>query len=254
MESTFTLCMIDLNTGERVDLYVEDTTDGIQPEFLGVTETGYAVLHSSQQTKTESDFPGKEWSEISDEIARSTFHQWEKIPIGGNCCESFYEYTGNIQQLLMADGLYFYDVNTKKLIRISVQDSNIDEVADFISTDGNSAYIDGKFDEWLLMSIRHYEQHPNVEYPVAIESCYAINTQTKEVKELNIKQEIAEDRTIPIMLGQSATDLLLITDSQTNNVEHYGFEYSIISKEGYLNSDVAELRKVSFIEDGSNVS
>ena len=32
------------------------------------------------------------------------------------------------------------------------------------------------------------------------------------------------------------------------------FEYSIISKEGYLNSDVAELRKVSFIEDGSNVS
>ena len=184
LESTFTLCMIDLNTGERVDLYVEDTTDGIQPEFLGVTETGYAVLHSSQQTKTESDFPGKEWSEISDEIARSTFHQWEKIPIGGNCCESFYEYTGNIQQLLMADGLYFYDVNTKKLIRISVQDSNIDEVADFISTDGNSAYIDGKFDEWLLMSIRHYEQHPNVEYPVAIESCYAINTQTKEVKEL----------------------------------------------------------------------
>ena len=246
--------MIDLNTGERVDLYVEDTTDGIQPEFLGVTETGYAVLHSSQQTKTESDFPGKEWSEISDEIARSTFHQWEKISIGGNCCESFYEYTGNIQQLLMADGLYFYDVNTKKLIRISVQDSNIDEVADFISTDGNSAYIDGKFDEWLLMSIRHYEQHPNVEYPVAIESCYAINTQTKEVKELNIKQEIAEDRTIPIMLGQSATDLLLITDSQTDNVEHYGFEYSIISKEGYLNSDVAELRKVSFIEDGSNVS
>ena len=154
----------------------------------------------------------------------------------------------------MADGLYFYDVDTKKLIRISVQDSNIDEVADFISTDGNSAYIDGKFDEWLLMSIRHYEQHPNVEYPVAIESCYAINTQTKEVKELNIKQEIAEDRTIPIMLGQSATDLLLITDSQTNNVEHYGFEYSIISKEEYLNSDVAELRKVSFIEDGSNVS
>ena len=59
LESTFTLCMIDLNTGERVDLYVEDTTDGIQPEFLGVTETGYAVLHSSQQTKTESDFPGK---------------------------------------------------------------------------------------------------------------------------------------------------------------------------------------------------
>ena len=104
------------------------------------------------------------------------------------------------------------------------------------------------------MSIRHYEQHPNVEYPVAIESCYAINTQTKEVKELNIKQEIAEDRTIPIMLGQSATNLLLITDSQTDNVEHYGFEYSIISKEGYLNSDVAELRKVSFIEDGSNVS
>lgn len=254
LESTFTLCMIDLNTGERVDLYVEDTTDGIQPEFLGVTETGYAVLHSSQQTKTESDFPGKEWSEISDEIARSTFHQWEKIPIGGNCCESFYEYTGNIQQLLMADWLYFYDVDTKKLIRISVQDSNIDEVADFISTDGNSAYIDGKFDEWLLMSIRHYEQHPNVEYPVAIENCYAINTQTKEVKELNIKQEIAEDRTIPIMLGQSATDLLLITDSQTDNVEHYGFEYSIISKEGYLNSDVAELRKVSFIEDGSNVS
>lgn len=254
LESTFTLCMIDLNTGERVDLYVVDTTDGIQPEFLGVTETGYAVLHSSQQTKTESDFPGKEWSEISDEIARSTFHQWEKIPIGGNCCESFYEYTGNIQQLLMADGLYFYDVDTKKLIRISVQDSNIDEVADFISTDGNSAYIDGKFDEWLLMSIRHYEQYPNVEYPVAIESCYAINTQTKEVKELNIKQEIAEDRTIPIMLGQSATDLLLITDSQTDNVEHYGFEYSIISKEGYLNSDVAELRKVSFIEDGSNVS
>lgn len=40
LESTFTLCMIDLNTGERVDLYVEDTTDGIQPEFLGVTETG----------------------------------------------------------------------------------------------------------------------------------------------------------------------------------------------------------------------
>lgn len=39
LESTFTLCMIDLNTGERVDLYVEDTTDGIQPEFLGVTET-----------------------------------------------------------------------------------------------------------------------------------------------------------------------------------------------------------------------
>ena len=31
-------------------------------------------------------------------------------------------------------------------------------------------------------------------------------------------------------------------------------KYSIISKEGYLNSDVAELRKVSFIEDGSNVS
>ena len=76
----------------------------------------------------------------------------------------------------------------------------------------------------------------------------------KRGKELNIKQEIAEDRTIPIMLGQSATDLLLITDSQTDNVEHYGFEYSIISKEGYLNSDVAELRKVSFIEDGSNVS
>ena len=56
------------------------------------------------------------------------------------------------------------------------------------------------------------------------------------------------------MLGQSATDLLLITDSQTKNEEHYGFEDSIISKEGYLNSDVAELRKVSFIEDGSNVS
>lgn len=89
LESTFTLCMIDLNTGERVDLYVEDTTDGIQPEFLGVTETGYAVLHSSQQTKTESDFPGKEWSEISDEIDRSTFHQWEKFRLAETVANLF---------------------------------------------------------------------------------------------------------------------------------------------------------------------
>ena len=52
-------------------------------------------------------------------------------------------------------------------------------------------------------------------------------------------------------LAQNDTDMLLVTKSETDNYIHYGFEYSVISKEDYLNSNIAGLRRVTFIEEQS---
>ena len=49
------------------------------------------------------------------------------------------------------------------------------------------------------------------------------------------------------MLGKTSSDVLLITDSEVlENNYHYGFVYSLISQEDYLNSNADALKPIQF--------
>ena len=83
---------------------------------------------------------------------------------------------------------------------------------------------------------------------MANDCCYAVNVQTGELRELTIRQEVGADRRMATMLGQTAADVLLITDSDVpETAAHYGYRYSLISREDYLSSNADALRPVSFL-------
>ena len=49
------------------------------------------------------------------------------------------------------------------------------------------------------------------------------------------------------MLGKTENDVLLITDSEVQETAyHYGYIYSLISQEDYLNSNAAALKPIRF--------
>lgn len=248
-EATFRLVEIDLNTGARTDFYEQSVQVGMEPIFMGVTDSGYCILSQFTETKSPSDFPDQEWNEISAEIARSRVYTWTAIPVGYNEAEQFFTYNGRIENYLAADGLYIYDQDAREVLHVSVPDAQQTHIATLPDENATSAYIDGRMDEWLLLSVRRYEQVENIEYNVAVDVCYAVNTETGEIVKLDITQQVAADQRMALMLAQTDSEILLVTDSETSNYPHYGMEYSVIGKEDYLHSNASALRRVQFIEN-----
>ena len=210
--ATLKLVLIDLETGARTDFYEQPVQiGGTEPTFLGVTENGYCVLREQFTARSEADFPGQEWADIVEEIERSTQYTCTMIPVGSAQPAGTFTYSGRVYDLLCEDGLYYLDCDTRKVTRISLPDGTATELAALPDAGAQSAYLDGKLGDWLLLSQRYYETRPDVSYPVANDCCYAVNVQTGELRELTIRQEVGADRRMATMLGQTAADVLLIT-------------------------------------------
>lgn len=246
--AVFKLVMVDLNTGERTDFYERSLASGTEPVFMGVTENGYCVLRDLFIGKSEDDFPNQEWADIRDEIERSYQYTCTVIPVGSSQPAGTFLYSGRIYDLLADDGLYYLDRDTRILNRVSVPDGTVTALTTLPDDNAESGYLDGKMDDWFLLSQRYYEEQAGVSYPVAMDCCYAVNTQTGEVKSLSIRQDVAQDRRMCTMLAQNGTDVLLITDSENFSGNAFGFEYSLISKDAYLTSDTSALRKIQFLQ------
>ena len=247
--ATLKLVLIDLETGARTDFYEQPVEiGGTEPTFLGVTDNGYCVLREQFTAKSEADFPGQEWSDVVEEIQRSTQYTCTMIPVGSAQPAGTFSYSGRVYDLLCGDGLYYLDCDTRKVTRISLPDATAAELATLPDVGAQSAYLDGKLGDWFLLSQRYYETRSDVSYPVANDCCYAVNVQTGELRELTIRQEVGADRRMATMLGQTAADVLLITDSDVpETAAHYGYRYSLISREDYLSSNADALRPVSFL-------
>lgn len=246
--ATLKLVLIDLNTGERTDFYERAVQiGGTEPVFMGVTDNGYCVLREQYTAKSEADFPGQEWADIADEIARSTTYTCTMIPVGGSQPAGTFSYSGKLYDLVCDDGLYYFDCDSRKVTRISVPDGTATELATLPDEGAVSAYLDGKMGDWFLLSQRYYENREDVSYPVANDCCYAVNVKTGELRPLEIRQEVSADRRMATMLGKTSNDVLLITDSEVpENNYHYGFVYSLISQEDYLNSNADALKPIQF--------
>lgn len=247
--ATLKLVLIDLETGERTDFYEQPVQiGGTEPAFLGVTADGYCVLREQSAGKSEEDFPGQEWADIVDEIERSTRYTCTVIPVGRPQPVGTFTYSGRIYDLLCDDGLYYLDCDTRKVMRMSLPDGIAAELATLPDEGATSAYLDGKLGDWFLLSQRYYETRSDVSYPAANDCCYAVNVGTGELRELTIRQEVGADRRMATMLGSTAEDVLLITDSDVpETATHYGYRYSLISREDYLSSNAGALRPVSFL-------
>lgn len=247
--ATLKLVLIDLETGGRTDFYEQPVQiGGTEPTFLGVTENGYCVLREQFTARSEADFPGQDWADIAEEIERSTQYTCTMIPVGGAQAAGTFPYSGRVYDLLCDDGLYYLDCDTRKVTRVSLPDGTATELATLPDVGATSAYLDGKLGDWFLLSQRYYETRDDVSYPVANDCCYAVNVQTGELRELTIRQEVGADRRMATMLGQTAADVLLITDSDVpETAAHYGYRYSLISREDYLNSNADALRPVTFL-------
>ena len=214
---------------------------------MGVTENGYCVLREQYTAKSEADFPGQEWADIADEIARSTTYTCTMVPVGGAQPVGTFTYSGKLYDLVCDDGLYYFDCDSRKVMRVSIPDGTEIELATLPDEGAVSAYLDGKMGDWFLLSQRYYENQPGVSYPVAIDCCYAVNVQTGELRPLTIRQEVSADRRMATMLGKTENDVLLITDSEVQETAyHYGYIYSLISQEDYLNSNAAALKPIQF--------
>ena len=246
----YKLVMVDLTTGERTDFYQQSTDASTQPLFMGVTESGYCILASSRDTLSEADFPDKDWDEISGEVKAARENSWDIVPVGSDQRVTAASYTGAIEQMMGPDGIYFYDPATEQLCRVSFPDGQITTLATLPGTGTMAPYLDCKMDDWLLLSFRTAVER-ETQRILTTDTCYAVNTVSGEVRELSIRQEIGDSREMAWTLAQNDTDMLLVTKSETDNYIHYGYEYSVISKEDYLNSNAAGLRKVTFIEEQS---
>lgn len=246
--ATLKLVLIDLNTGERTDFYERAVQiGGTEPLFMGVTDSGYCVLREQYTTKSEEDFPGQEWEDIADEIERSTTYTCTMIPVGGSEPVGTFTYSGRIYDLLCDDGLYYFDCDSRKVMRVSIPDGTATELATLPDEGATSAYLDGKMGDWFLLSQRYYENREDVSYPVANDCCYAVNVKTGELRPLEIRQEVSADRRMTTMLGKTSNEVLLITDSEVpETATHYGFVYSLISQEDYLNSNADALKPIQF--------
>ena len=62
------LVSVNLDTGERSSFYT--VPEGMSPQFLGMTESGYCILYTVQETLSDEDFPDTEWSENRDKILK----------------------------------------------------------------------------------------------------------------------------------------------------------------------------------------
>lgn len=247
--ATLKLVLIDLETGERTDFYERPVqVGGTEPVFLGVTENGYCLLREQSAARSEEDFPGQEWSDIVEDIQRSTRYTCTAIPVGSARPAGSFSYSGRIYDLLCSDGLYYFDCDTRQVMRISVPDGQTEELAVLPDVGAESAYLDGKLGDWFLLSQRYYETRAEVSYPAANDCCYALNVETGELRELTIRQEVGADRRMATMLAQTADNVLLITDSDVpETAYHYGYLYSLISREDYLNSNADALQPVAFL-------
>lgn len=246
--ATLKLILIDLNTGDRTDFYERAVQiGGTEPLFMGVTDNGYCVLREQYTAKSDTDFPGQEWKDIADEIARSTTYTCTMIPVGGSQPAGTFTYSGKLYDLVCDDGLYYFDCDSRKVVRVSIPDGTATELATLPDEGTVSAYLDGKMGDWFLLSQRYYERRPDVSYSIANDCCYAVNTKTGELRPLKIRQEVSADRRMATMLGKTSSDVLLITDSEVlENNYHYGFVYSLISQEDYLNSNADALKPIQF--------
>ena len=157
--ATLKLVLIDLDTGERSDFYERAVQiGGTEPVFMGVTENGYCVLREQYTEKSEADFPGQEWADIADEVERSTQYTCTIIPVGGAQPVGTLTYSGRIYDLLCDDGLYYFDCDSRKVMRLSLPDGTATELATLPDEGAVSAYLDGKMGDWFLLSQRYYER------------------------------------------------------------------------------------------------
>lgn len=87
-----TLVSVNLDTGERSDFY--PIPQGQNVQFAGVTENGYCVLYSVQETLSEEDFQGEDWGESSAVMDSGKVYTWSVVPVGGSRQETVCQRSG----------------------------------------------------------------------------------------------------------------------------------------------------------------
>ena len=158
------LVSVNLDTGERSSFYT--VPEGMSPQFLGMTESGYCILYTVQETLSDEDFPDTEWSENRDKILSSRVHHWTAVPLGGGRGREIFQAAGDLQCMVADDGIYVFNVNTQELRRVTVPDGREETVAALPPQENwqpYSAVFDRKVGDWLLFSVSYYTDEINEE-------------------------------------------------------------------------------------------
>ena len=133
-----TLVSVNLDTGERSDFY--PIPQGQNVQFAGVTENGYCVLYSVQETLSEKDFQGEDWGEtLRRDGQRQSIHLVGGA-VGGSRQETVCQRSGDLQFLVADDGLYTFDCNTGELYYISLPDGTEKLLATVAQGEGQEPY------------------------------------------------------------------------------------------------------------------
>lgn len=244
------LVSVNLDTGERSSFYT--VPEGMSPQFLGVTESGYCILYTVQETLPDEDFPDTEWSENRDKILSSRVHHWTAVPLGGSRGREIFQAAGDLQCMVADDGIYVFNVNTQELRRVTVPDGREETVAALPPQENwqpYSAVFDRKVGDWLLFSVSYYTDEINEETgnPHATDLSYAVNTVTGEQRQLQIQYDYYGSSRACTVLARTDTDLFLLTSNHGGDQMHYGFQYGIIPIQDYLDSNAAALRQVTVL-------
>ena len=244
------LVSVNLDTGERSSFYT--VPEGMSPQFLGMTESGYCILYTVQETLPDEDFPDTEWSENRDKILSSRVHHWTAVPLGGGRGREIFQAAGDLQCMVADDGIYVFNVNTQELRRVTVPDGREETVAALPPQENwqpYSAVFDRKVGDWLLFSVSYYTDEINEETgnPHATDLSYAVNTVTGEQRQLQIQYDYYGSSRACTVLARTDTDLFLLTSNYGGDQMHYGFQYGIIPIQDYLDSNAAALRQVTVL-------
>lgn len=247
--ATFKLVSIDLDTGARTDFYTCPVQlNGTEPAFLGVTENGCCVLRQKIQTKSEADFPGQDWADIHEEIERSAQYTCTVVPVGSSQPVGTVTYSGRVYDLLTEAGLFYLDLDTRTLTRITLPNGLATELSTLPDVGATSFWLDGQMGDWFLLSQGQSQQNEAGTSWRVTDSCYAVQVQTGERRELTIRQQSGADLLLCTMLGKNAADVLLVTGNHaTPGAGPQQAEWSLINQQAYLDSDADALRPVQLL-------
>lgn len=238
------LVSIDLTTGSRTDFYKTSLNEDAQKLFIGMTENGYCILQHTLQSKSADDFPGLDEKAAFEASAASVVYEWYAVPLGSSDAAAFYcESADGVSARVFENGLCIFNQNTMELSLLSPADGSRTVVSNLSVAEFNSSRLGGKIGDWILIDTRAYED----DSVVAFEHRYAVNTNDGTVKEFTLLEEDERGTLCPYLLASDSNYVLLITD-ETGSNKHYGFTYSVISKEDYINS-IDSCRAVRFIEN-----
>lgn len=246
-----TLVSVNLDTGERSDFY--PIPQGQNVQFAGVTENGYCVLYSVQETLSEEDFQGEDWGETSAVMDSGKVYTWSVVPVGGSRQETVCQRSGDLQFLVADDGLYTFDCNTGELYYISLPDGTeklLATIAQGEEQEPYASYFDRKLGDWVVFSVSCYLDGTDADGNRNCgDFCYAVNTATGEQKQITLQYSYFGEARSFSSLASTDTDVFLITNTQGGDNLHYGYTFGLMPITDYIHSNAEALRPVTMMPD-----